>query len=302
MLKEDSVRRHIVLLLAVFLVFSVGCQKKPAAVVNGAEISQKTLKWHLNERIKGHEARGTVINEPALRDAVLDQLISDKLISQSATKKGITVSNEDVNAEMDRIRQRMGQEAFTKSLRESSLSVDAFRDIVRENLVVREFGLSLADEEGIPDEEIKEFYKTSPTPFLVPESVHLRFIQTTTEEQAEEIVKELKEGKSGFDALADRHSEEKQATVSDYSWANPDFFRSEIAQALKEIKEGEYGGPYRATKGYYIFRVKAREHERAKSLDEASAEIKAMLINKKRQEILTHWITEMRKTARIVRN
>lgn len=295
-------RRHIVLLLAVFLVFSVGCQKKPAAVVNGAEISQNALKWHLNERIKGHKARGTVINEPALRDAVLDQLISDKLVLQGATKKGITVSKEDVNAEMDRIRQRMGQEAFTKSLRESSLSVDAFRDIVRENLVVRKFGLSLADEEGITDEEITEFYKTNPTPFLVPESVHLRFIQTTTEEQAEEIVKELKEGKTGFDALADRLSEEKQATVSDYSWANPDFFRPEIALPLKEIKEGEYCGPYGAAKGYFMFRIKEREHERAKTLDEASAEITAMLISKKRQAMLTHLIAEMQKTAKIVRN
>ncbi len=295
-------RRHIVLLLAVFLVLSVGCQKKPAAVVNGAEISQKAFKWHLNERIKGHEARGTAINEPALRDAVLDQLISEKLMFQGATEKGITVSKEDVNAEMDRIRQRMGQEAFTKSLRESSLSVDAFRDIVRENLVVREFVLSLASDEDMTDEYIKEFYQASPTPFLVPESVHLRFIQTVTEEQAEEIMKELNAGKVDFDTMADRLSEKKQATVSDYSWANPDFFRPEIAQALKEIKEGEYGGPYAPAKGHYIFRIKEREHERAKTLDEASAEIKAMLLTKKRQSMVNHWISEMKKTARIVRN
>jgi foldase protein PrsA len=302
MLKEDSVRRHIVLLLAVFLVFSVGCQKKPAAVVNGAKISQKALKWHLNERIKGHEARGTVINEPDLRDAVLDQLISEKLLSQGATKQGITVTNENVSAEMDRIRQRMGQEAFTKSLRDSSLSISEFKDIVREKLVVRAFGLSLASDEATTDEDIKEFYQTNPTPFLVPESVNLRFIQTATKGHADELIEELNAGKVDFDTMADKLSEKKQATVSAYSWANPNFFRPEIAKALKEIKEGAYGGPYVAAQGYYIFRVKEREHERAKTLDEASAEIKAMLINKKRQAMLTHWIAETKKTAKIVRN
>jgi len=296
-------RRFAVLFLSVLIVLSAtGCRKKPAAVVNGEEISRKVLEWNLNLRISEHRARGAAINEPALRSAVTDQLVGAKLLAQGASKEGLSVTPDEVEAEVRRITQRLGEEEFKKSLRRVSMSMDEFNQMVRGNLLADKFALSLASEEDITDAEVEKFYKESPTPFLQPESVLIRFIQTATREQADDIMKELKEKNITFDKLADRLAENKAATVSGYSWATPAFFRDEIARALVSIEKGRYGGPFKAKDGYFIFMIKDRQHERAKTLEEAKGDIRKMLLAQRRESALAHWLAETRKAAEVVIN
>jgi peptidyl-prolyl cis-trans isomerase SurA len=127
----------------------------------------------------------------------------------------------------------------------------------------------------------------------------LKFIQTATREQAEDILKELEGGKN-YDKLTDKLIEDGKATVKGYNWTSPTFFRPGIADALKEIREGEFDGPFKSETGYFIFRVKERKHERAKSLEEASDEIRAMLNQQRGKAAVAHWLAERRKTADIV--
>lgn len=296
-------KRLMVLLLAAFtLVSATGCQRKPAAVVNGAEISRKVLKWNLDRRMGEHKARGAVITEPALKTAVLDQLVAEKLMAQAAKEQGMTVDDKALEVEVHRITQRMGEEEFKKSLRDASMSEVEFREMVREKLLAAKFAGSLVGEDDVTEEEVRKFYKESPTPFLVPESVLIRFIQVPTKDQADEIMKELTENKTPFDELADRLDENKAAIVSGYSWATPAFFRDEIADAFRSIGEGEYAGPFKTKEGYFVFMIKERQHERAKSFEEARDDIRRMLLEKRREAALAHWLAQTKRTADIVIN
>jgi len=295
-------RRFLSCLLILSLAFIfIGCTKKPAAVVNGAEISNSALQWALNQRISEHEASGAVVSDRTLRNLVLDQMVSDKLLYLGAQEKNITVDDEAVKAEVSRIMERMGKNKFENSLSKAHLKIEDFTQLVRERLVVDKFAQSLVSEDDIKEDAVKDYYKTSPTPFLVPETVNVRFIQTPTKERAEAIVKELKEGKN-FDKVADSLQNETGITVSSYSWAQPSYFSAGIADALKSIKVGSYDGPVKSGSGFFIFRVKERQHERAKTFDEAKDEIKKLLLDQRRQAVVAHWVEERRKKADIVIN
>ncbi len=282
----------------------VGCQKKPAAVVNGVEISRQELKWHVDERLADHRARGATVNENAIRSAVLDKLIADKLIVDSAIQKGITVSAEDVRAAAEATKEMLGREAFSRRLKSSGLSMAEFENIVvKEAVLIGRFIESLVSIEDITEDEIRAYYREAPTPMLKPEEVKVRFIQTATKPEADAVMRELRQGGAGFDEVADRLGKEKKAMVSSgYSWTTPDFFSPEIAQGIKSIDEGDFGGPYQSEKGYFIFRVEQRRHATAKTLEESRDEIRALIFEMKRQSMLNHLIAEKRKTANVVIN
>jgi foldase protein PrsA len=298
MLKKNSLRLHFLVLIAIMATFASGCSKKPAAEVNGAEITNSVLKWHLIQRSRQHSAKGAVVKKQALREAVLEQLITQTLLHQGAVEKGITVDDHELNVELHGITQRLGEEGFENRLKAASLSREEFAEMTRQRLAADKFVAALRDENPVTEDEVKDFYQSSSTPFLTAETVNVRFIQTTTREQAEEIAKEIANGKD-FDKLADKLIEEDKAKVQGYSWTTPDFFSVEIAEGLKDIKEGQFDGPFKAKDGYFTFRVKERKRSRVKTLEEASDEIRNMLTAQRGRAAVAHWLAERKETADI---
>jgi hypothetical protein len=56
----------------------------------------------LDENMRKHTLSGKDVKDAQLEDAVIQQPVGGKLIVQDARKKQITVSDEDVNKEIDR--------------------------------------------------------------------------------------------------------------------------------------------------------------------------------------------------------
>lgn len=290
----------IIPLIMLALLFS-GCnQKKPAAVVNGDEISEKSLNSRLANRLREHELSGAKASKEALRAAVLEQMISEKLLLQGAKAGNITVGNEEVENEMAAAKKRLGEQGLNKYLKDNALTQDEYKETVRQNLMLNRFTESLAASGSVSDEEIKDYYKNSPTPFLKPESVQVRFIQTKTEDEAKAVIAEMKAKAIDFDTMAESMAEKKLALVSAYGWTRADFFKPAIAAALRKMKAGEYGGPFKGADGYYLLRVKERQPQSVKSFDEAKEEIRGLLLDQKRQAAVAHWVAQRKQHAGIV--
>jgi parvulin-like peptidyl-prolyl isomerase len=298
MLKKSSLRRYSLVLIAIMATFASGCSKKPAAEVNGAEISNSVLEWHFIQRVNQHIETGAVVKKQALRDAVLEQLITQKLLYLGAVENGIAVDDHELEVAIHGITKRTGDESFGRRLKKASLSREEFADMTRQSLAADKFAAALRDENPVTDDEVKDFYQSIPTPFLTPESINVRFIQTMTREQAEEIVKEIGKGKD-FDKLADKLLEEAKAVVQGYSWVTPDFFSAEIAEGLEDLKKGRVDGPFKSKDRYFIFRVKDRKQARVKTLEEADEEIRNILTEQRGRAAVAHWLAEKKKTADI---
>jgi parvulin-like peptidyl-prolyl isomerase len=292
------------LVLGVILIFGLiasGCGKKPAAVVNGEPITEEAVNSALNERLKEHGSQGLSIDKETLRKAVIEQLIADRLIIQGASELKISVTDAEVNAHIEAMKKEVGEEAFKKDLQARGKTIEALKKQLKEQLLISKFIENLVPEGSVKEDEIKEYYRTTTTPFLKPESIEVRFIQTTTKEEAEQIMKSLRAGKN-FDSLADSLDKEKKAIVSNYGWTQPEFYGPEIASALKSLKKGEYGGPYTGKDAFYIIRLRDRQPQRPETLDEALDKIENIIMNKKRNGAIAHWVSERRAKSKIVVN
>lgn len=295
-------RRIFIAITIISIALVLGCSK-PVATVNGEKITLKTFNLRMKEMMSEHKAQGAKVDEKRLKDAVLQELIAETLMLQGAKEKGINVTEDELNREIDLIKKNVGgEEKLNKALREKKISPDMFRKTTRNKMIIRKFITSLVDEGSIKEEEMQAFYKNSPTPFMKPERLYVRFIQTEKEEDAKAIISEMKSKKLDFDKMAEQLKTSKTATVSDYGWVQSDVFSPPIAQALRDLKAGQHGGPYKGKDGYYILKVKDREPHKIAPYEEAKERIKSMILEERRQATLAYWLEQKKQKSKIQKN
>ena len=286
------------LVLTAGLLITAGCSK-PAATVNGKKIDKATLDLHLKEKVQEHKMQNVAIDKEKLREAVLQELIGEKLVLEEAATQGIKVSDEEVNKEIDAIKKSIGDEQFSKALKEKEITLDALKKRTKEKMVMSKFIEGLVKEDAVTADEIQDYYKDSQKPFIKPSRVFMSMIEFDTEAEARAVVEDMKKNKIEFDAMAKKLSNERKTAVMDYGWVSPDFFSPAMSNAIKNLKDGQYGGPYKGQKGYYLIRIKEREPESIAKFDEVKDSIKNMLLSQKRQAALAHWIEQKKKVSKI---
>jgi parvulin-like peptidyl-prolyl isomerase len=267
--------------------------------VNGKKISKETLEMHLKERVTEHKGQNVTIDAKKLRESVLQELISERIALDEAAARGITASDADASKEIDAIKQRFGDEMFQKSLKEKGITLDAFRQRVKEKIILGRFMESFANVNDITDAEMSDYYKNSPKPFIKPARVNMKIVEFQSEETARAAADDLEKTKKDFDQYADQLARENKANVTDYGWVSPEFFSPSMAVAIKALKDGQHGGPYKGQKSFYLVRVKERQSEGIAKYDEVKDMIRNLLLQQRRTEGHMKWLEQKRSTSKI---
>jgi len=300
--------RRIMIFRAVFfcllfissLVIS-GCSR-PAATVDGKKISRESVELHVKERLLDQKNSSSDQDRQRLRETVLQELIGEQLVLGEAAVKGITASDEEAKGEVDSVIRRIGEEQYRKALSDRGLTPDAYLGRVKEKLILRRFMDSLVDPASIDEQQMRDHYQGSQTPFLKPARVNMKIIEFRTKDAAAAAVVEMKRSRLDFDAFADKLKADKTAEVTDYGWVSPDYFSPSVSAAIKMLKEGQQGGPYKGQKGYYLVRVRERVGEELAKYEEVKDSIKASILQQRRTEAYLNWIEQKRISAKIVIN
>ncbi len=285
------------ILLFVFT-FLYGCSRD-AITVDGEGISKEIYDAVVKERIEAHKALGLKFDEKALKRSVADELIAEVLLLKEAKSRKIDVKDEDVKKTIDAMRGSKKDEDFRKEVKKTGLSYETFQKRIKNRLIISRLMEELIKDDSITEKDMMEFYKKSQVPFLKPESVFVKIVQLNNEADAKAAMEATKKGED-FDKLADRLLKENKASVTDYGWLSPDTISKEIGTAMKTAKLNQVYGPYKGKdNAYYLFRVKNREASRVLSFNEAKPQIKAMILQQRRQELMAHLVDINRKKAKI---
>lgn len=130
------------------------------AVVNGEVITLKQLDNRVNSLAKTRQAAG--LSREALRSKVLEALIDQELMNQAAKAKGVFVTESDVSAALETIKQenKLTDAQFRASLAHSGTTVEAFREDLRiELLRNRVLGAQVMSKIVITDSEVRAFLR-----------------------------------------------------------------------------------------------------------------------------------------------
>jgi peptidyl-prolyl cis-trans isomerase C len=253
-------------------------QEPIAALVNDQAITLAALDRAVNRQLDGIRSMGAPMpaDPKVFRMSVLDALIEQLLIEQAATIQSVTVTDADVEAEVqENIRIAGGRDKWLAQIAADHMSEDEARTGLRSSLITQKMVKIVTKNIG-----------------NTAEQVHARHILVADEATANEILNKLK-AKGDFAQLAAQYSLDvtTKQVGGDLGW----FARGQLLQKAVEdsafaLDINQISGPVKSDLGYHI--VQTLEHVKDRPIDEQT---RSRLI----QEAFEQWIQSLRKSARI---
>lgn len=255
------------------------------ATVNGRVITKDDLYNAMYEQI-GEQA--------------IEQLINTILIEQEARRQNITVSNDEIQAEIDKLAEQYGgRETLETLLEQSGSSLKSFEDNIRINLYIERL---LADEIEVTDEQVREYYDNNQDAFYQDEQVRARHILVEDSALARELLIQLRNG-ADFAELAEKHSIDpgSAANGGDLGWFPRGRMVEPFEEAAFNAEPGELVGPVESEYGFHIIEVLERKPAGVQPFEEVKDQIRENLVNEQLQEKVLPWLQNLRAAADIQR-
>ncbi len=246
-------------------------------------------------------------DEKKMQREMLEALIDRKLARAEAKRRGIEVSEKEVNEAIAQFKKRNNiadDETFAKGLAQAGLSVKEFKQqlkdqITQERLVVVVVGTKVS----INDSEVRRMYdqqfKKGGTQVHIV-TLRMPFPPGATEAQkdemkqkAETILTAVKRGES-LAAAAGQFS----LKPSDVGFVSQSDLDPRLAEYLGKLKPKEVA-PILTQEGIQLMQVLDRRSGEALSFEAASPQIRRMLQQQEMEKYFTEWVKTLREKAHI---
>lgn len=275
-----------------------------------AEVVNRIVATVDGEPITAHELQRFRVErnaDPNLPDsAVLDALVTEKLLQREAISLGIQATDADVDAYVNEVKQknRLDDEGFKRALAREGLTPEQYRErvkteIQRTQLVNRE----IRGRVNVSPAEIKRYYDAHLDDYAVSARVTVRDIFFPVDRdadpdevehmraKAEEVRAMLVAGKD-FDKLAKQFSEGPGADKGGLlGTVSLDELDPELAKAIGSLEKGKVSEPVRTATGFHLLRVDDRTSAGHKKVEEVSDSIKESLYNENLEKRFQEWLT-----------
>lgn len=208
-----------------------------AARVNGVGIPLAMFEQALARR----QLEVNAADPNALRGEVLDQLIEQQVIEQGAAAQNITVSDDEVQTELQSNIDLAGsQDAWNQWLTINQYTADEFTGTLRYTLITNRVRDSLtSDLNG----DVRQ--------------VHARHILLKTEAEAKDVLTRLSNGEDFATlAAAVSNDETTKQQGGDLGWfTQEELLVPELGQAAFALQPGQIGGPVGTELGYHVIQT-----------------------------------------------
>ncbi|WP_416145449.1 peptidylprolyl isomerase [Planococcus koreensis] len=260
---------------AIFLLMSFG-QNNGVASVNGKEISKDELYAQMLK------TNGT---------ETLDLMISEEIVRQEAEKEDITVSDEEIEAEIAVYEEQYGgAEELDSALAASGMTVESLKEEVQTYVKIEKL---IGPGIEITDEQIQTYFDENKESLGQSEQVEASHILTATKEEAEEVQAKLAEG-GDFAELAKEYSTDTASAENGGELGA--FGAGEMAPAFEEaafaMKVDDISKPVETEFGFHIIKVTGKTEAAEATLENSKEEIKELLFEEQLNSEYTTWLSE----------
>jgi peptidyl-prolyl cis-trans isomerase SurA len=246
------------------------------AVVGGeaiylSELQSQTHFYALQNRVDP--------NTPGLQKTILDMMINDQLVLAKAIEDSVTVTEDEVQQQLnERIKemiQQYGTEARVEELYGMPVSrmKREFREEMKKQLLKSKLQRQLFGNITVTRREVEEFFEAYKDSLpQVPEEVEVSHIYITPKvsagvkrvafEKAKVILDSIKAG-GDFAAFAKKYSDDPGSSShgGDLGWARRGDFVKEYEEAAFALKPGQLSDVVESTFGYHLIQLIERRGE-----------------------------------------
>ena len=311
----------VLLVFGAALLVSMGCEPaepeanvesgaKKVATFEGGEVTQGELEEFAQQSGFGELSPDSPQYEAAVQQ-IMPQLVGVEIAKAYAEEKNITISDAEVNRELEKIKEQVGeqarasgqdlsnQEAYEQALEQNGITEDQLRQDIRESLPIQEVQRRVSGDAQPSQEEVQKFYdENKEAQFTNPEQRCMRHILFNKDQKkkAEEIKGQLEDG-GDFAELAKENSQDPGSAEQggDLGCLGKGETVPEFEKAAFGAEPVEIVGPVETEFGYHVIEVTEVRAQETRSLEEAEPEIRDQLAAAERDEEFQAWLEEQEK-------
>ena len=284
-----------------------------AAVVNSEVVTFSQVRELVGPKEK--EARDTLRGNELvekikeIRTAAINDLIDRTLIIQEFKTKGLTIPEYYIDDQIQQvIKEQFGgdRQAFLRTLIAQGYTLEKFRDIQRDMIIVQEMRKqAVKGVSSVSDEKINGFYKEHAEEYSQPEQIKLRMISIhgmdndSRRKMIDEIRQKIVDG-AEFGDLARMYSEDSsQESYGDWGWIDRKKLNESLTKIAFGLKPGEMSKVIELGDSYYLLYCEAKKAPSVKPLKDVRDEIEKALSQAERQQQQQDWLQKLRRKAYI---
>ena len=237
---------------------------KILATVGGLTVTEKDV----SDFIASLGQRGQAYNTPEGRRAVLEQLVSNKLLLLDA-RRNLYEAEPAFREEFNRM---------------------------KDNLLISYAGEKAIASASVSDDELTKYYEENKEQFNSGETVNASHILVDSEEKALEIYEKIEKGEISFEDAAKEYS----SCPSKNAGGNlGDFGRGQMVPefdgAVFDMQVGEVTKtPVKTQFGYHLIKLNAKNEATVPALSEIKEDLRGMLLNEKRRKAYESKINQLK--------
>ena len=297
----DSMRRISLLLVACFAFGACGGLVDPAAAVvydrkipleevqNAVEDFRASPEY---ERLARQGDADALTRE--FEQTLLSQLIRRAVLAPKAEELGVSVTDAEVQEELDLIEAEFPSEAaFLEELKENGLTLEQLTQLVRDRALEEKIRGEILEQEGPGEAELRAYYEDNTDDFIETATQHIlvRDRALAADLAARLQAASAPEVEDLFARLARRHSRDRsnKDTGGELGFNPPGSFVPPFEAAADELEIGEVSDPVRTRFGWHVIRVTDRQPQ---PFEEVQEQIQVELGSPTDDEIWDEWVKQ----------
>lgn len=270
-----------------------------------------------------------------IKDKTVDDLIKQTLIDEEIEKRHIEATKEEIDKEMQKaIAQYGSKENLYKELDKKEISIRKFENDLSEKIKREKLAESIS-KSNVTDKDIKKYYKENVLTFNKPEKIRLSHILIAAspkmieqkikaapenqglneneiknkinaeiaakQEQATEILAQLKKNPKLFTNLAKEKSEDKLSANKggDLGYFTQKEFVEPFSSAMSKLKPNTISGLVKSPYGYHIFVITEKTKAVQEPVEKVKDQITATLKQQQQDKTLDDFAESLKKKAKI---
>lgn len=277
----------VIIAIGGLFVFDIYTKRDVAAIVCGEKIYKAEVEAAVNRKIREYEKDNITLNQTeinAIRKQILNDLIEDILLDTYAKEHNITVTEDEVKNEIQRMREYTGlseDEVYKQALSKYQLLESDINEMVRSALLADKVYYEVIKNLDVSDEELWEYFIKRVSFYNGARRISHIFIFVDTQkdtiedinskyEKMKKIREELLKGKK-FEDLVEEYSEDLSTKENggDLFWFRKGTISdSEISKAVFSLNKGDISEVIKSQFGFHIFKITDSVPENLSSLKE----------------------------------
>jgi len=222
----------------------------------------------VTEFIAGLGQRGAAYNTPEGRRAVLNQLVSNKLLLLDA-QRNLYEAESEFRAQLARL---------------------------KEDLLINYAADKAISSVKVTEADVKKYYEENKAQFATGETVNASHILVSTEEEATRVLGKINSGEMTFEEAAQTYSscpsKEAGGNLGDFGRGQmvPEFDTAVFEMNVGEITDT----PVKTQFGYHLIKLNAKNESKELAFEEVRGDLEQMMFNEKRREAYEHKINQLK--------